>query len=218
MGTRGAFGVVVDGETKIGYNQYDSYPEHGGVENLMWLRSVIENDNEDVVRHKALSCQLVDDNDTPTDEDIAKLSKVTNLEVSERSTDVWYCLTRETHGSIEKMLDCGYILNSRSFGYDSLFCEWAYVVDFDNRQFEVYKGFNKGKATKGRWMDGDVDPNNGYGPVQLIALYHFDSLPTDEDFLLDAAGPECDTCTYRRPLADMTDGTCKYCLEEKAAV
>lgn len=185
MGTRGSFGVVVDGEAKIGYNQYDSYPDGHGIENLRWLRKVIESGIESDIRAEAADVELVNDDVKPTDADIEHLSAYTDLNVSEQSTDDWYCLTRETHGSISKMLDCGYILDSRNFPLDSLFCEWAYIVDFDNRQFEVYKGFNKGQATKGRWAGLAGEADSDYGPVELIALYHFDSLPTDEDFLAD---------------------------------
>jgi hypothetical protein len=185
MGTRGTFGVVAGGEEKFGYNQYDSYPDGHGVENLRWLRGVVEAGTEDAVRQQAIDAVLVDESAQPTEQDIQKLASVTDLRVSEQSTDDWYCLTRETHGSIEKMLDCGFILDMRDFGFDSLFCEWGYVVDFDRRQFEVYKGYHKGKATKGRWLDGEVDSNNGYGPIQLAALYSFDDLPTDANFLFD---------------------------------
>ena len=38
MGTRGAFGVIIGEKEKIGYNQFDSYPEGKGIDNLQWLR------------------------------------------------------------------------------------------------------------------------------------------------------------------------------------
>src|SRR2546429_7303910 len=49
--------------------------------------------------------------------------------------------SRDTQGSIEKMLACGYILDRHDFPLDSLFCEWAYMVDLDLCVFEVYQGF-----------------------------------------------------------------------------
>ena len=38
MSTRGAVGIVCNGEEKIGYNHYDSYPEGLGVEVLDFLK------------------------------------------------------------------------------------------------------------------------------------------------------------------------------------
>ena len=220
IGTRGAFGVVVDGVEKIGYCQYDTYPEGHGVENLQWIRSIIERGFENDARQLALDAKLVDDTVVAEKEDIEKLSAFTNLSVSKQSTDDWYCLTRDTHGQIRLMLDCGYILDSSNFPYDSLFCEWAYIIDFDKRQFEVYKGFQK-DASKivGRFSHGSISDEDGYAPVTLIAVYSFDDLPSDDDFLLDTAGPECSDCTYRRTADESTlneDGTytCQYCIDD----
>ena len=32
--------------------------------------------------------------------------------------------------------------DSYEFAKDSLYCEWAYIIDFDKNAFEVYKGLN----------------------------------------------------------------------------
>ena len=185
MGTRGSFGIVVNGELKIGYNQFDSYPEGWGIDTLRWLRRTIEDGQEDKVKAEAATVKVVNEDIPPTEEDIGKLSLYTDLQYSSRSTDDWYCLTHKSQGSIEKMIDCGYILDASTFPLDSLYCEWAYMVDFDNRQFEVYEGWNLGKASKGRWANLPYNKTTGYGAVDLKAIYHFDSLPTDDNFLID---------------------------------
>lgn len=203
MGTRGAFGVIIGEQEKIGYNQMDSYPEGHGVENLQWLRDA------DLSRVRALaqSAVVVDNDRKPTKEQVKALEAVTNLGVSDQSTDDWYCLTRRTHGHIGLMLECGYILDSAYFPLDSLFCEWAYIVDLDRNVFEVYKGFQKELPQKGRWAGRPTDAENqenhkqhlewcaengrepwlsvtpDYKAVELIASWPLDALPSDEEFL-----------------------------------
>lgn len=214
MGTRGAFGVAVNGEEKIGYNQFDSYPEYGGINNLKWLRDeVVAKGLEDKWRKLAADALLVDDTEDPHPDDIVKLARFTDTKVSSQSTDDWYCLTRETHGDIGKMIECGFIYDASDFVTDTLFCEWAYMIDFDKRTFEVYSG-RRDNTGSGRWSH--------MGGVPLIAIYSFDNLPTDENFLIDTAGPECSDCTYRRPASEGStiDGvfTCEYCIDKKVAI
>jgi hypothetical protein len=203
VGTRGAFGVIIGEQEKIGYNQFDSYPQGFGIENLRWLREadLIE------VRQRAEAVQVVDNDRKPTPDEVAALQQVTDLGVSEQSTDDWYCLTRHTHGSIEAMLECGFILDSHTFPLDGLFCEWAYIVDLDRNVFEVYEGFQTSLPTKGRWAgrptaeedavnyeehlkwcaENGRDPwqheVSEYKAVTLIASWPLDALPSDEEFL-----------------------------------
>jgi hypothetical protein len=188
MGTRGAFGVIIGEKEKIGYNQFDSYPSGKGIENLRWLREAKLGD----VRRAAAVCNLVDDSTPPTPADVEWLKSVTDLAVSNQSTDDWYCLTRETHGDIEAMLSCGYIHDFHEFPLESLFCEWAYIVDLDANVFEVYEGFQQKKHREGRFADRAKKPRGWepayqgdvfWYPVKLIASYPLDDLPSDEEFL-----------------------------------
>jgi len=203
MGTRGAFGVIIGEEEKIGYNQLDSYPEGKGVENLRWLR----NANVPIIRKQARDARLVGDNVKPTPEDIAALKAATDLSVSEQSTDDWYCLTRGTHGDIGAMLECGYIHDWHTFPLDSLYCEWAYIVDIDKEVFEVYSGFQRTLPLAGRWAGRPTPEEDAaryaahldyakkvgrepwekpvaeFKAVELVAWWKFDNLPSDEEFL-----------------------------------
>lgn len=207
MGTRGAFGVIIGEKEKIGYNQFDSYPDGKGVDNLRELRE--HQWAMDYLRELAKKARVVDDSKKPKPEDVERLKEVTNLNVSEQSTDDWYCLTRDTHGSIVDMLECGYIEDHSTFPLDSLFCEWAYIVDFDENVFEVYRGFNKTRPKKGRWKGRPTKAEEvemlkehlywchthkrdpwytektiaEYKAVELVASWPLDALPTDEEFL-----------------------------------
>ena len=204
MGTRGAFGVIIGEQEKIGYNQFDSYPDGCGIENLRWLRE----SDLDEVRKLAQAAKVVsNDDERPTIEEIQALASVSDDRVSEQSLSDWYCLTRQTHGHIGRMLECGYIDDSHHFPLDSLFCEWAYIVDLDRNVFEVYTGFQEKLPEKGRWAGrptaeedtanykehlywcskNDRQPwlpeTSQYKAVELVASWPLDALPTDEEFL-----------------------------------
>ena len=147
MGTRGAFGVVIGEQEKIGYNQYDSYPGGYGLENLQWLRGA----DLEWARQFAEGAKVVS-NETakPTAAEQADLQQYADTHVSEQSLEDWYCLTHKTHGNIGAMLECGYIDDSHTFPLDSLFCEWAYIVDFDLLSvFEGQCGRRQGRSPWG---------------------------------------------------------------------
>lgn len=209
MGTRGVFGVIVGEKAKIGYNQYDSYPEGKGVANLRWLRETIAEGQLDHYRELGEKCRLVDDSVKITTKDRKALASTTDANVS--TGDDWYALTRETHGSFEDMLGCGYIVDFDDFALESLFCEWGYIVDFDAEVFEVYEGFQKSLPTLGRWagrptaeedtesyiahlewcLKNGREPFRGreseYKAIQRVAAYPFAHIPelTDDQFIKD---------------------------------
>ena len=210
MGTRGAFGVIIGEQEKIGYNQFDSYPDGYGIENLSWLRAV----DHTTVRRLATAAKVVSNDRRPSKEEQEFLALYADTNVSEQSLEDWYCLLHKTHGSIDLMLQSGYIEDCSSFPLDSLFCEWAYIVDLDEDVFEVYQGFVKGRPTLGRWAGRPTPEEDAanfqkhldwcekegrepwfpetaeYGAVGLIARWRLDALPSDEEFLAQTRSRE----------------------------
>lgn len=55
------------------------------------------------------------------------------------------------NGEIEHMVD------SHEFLFDNIFCEWAYIINLDTTQLEVYRGFNEGMSAHGRYAKGKKD-------------------------------------------------------------
>jgi hypothetical protein len=188
MGTRGFIGFVVNGEEKIAYNHFDSYPEGLGVETLKWLR----NANLAEVVEQARALRVAGD-EKPTPEDVERLQEFTNLGVGESSTDDWYCLLRNTQGDPDAILRAGVIEDARGFPFDSLFCEWGYLVDLDRAVFECYKGFQKSPHDEGRWGQRATAVNpwapehllweQEYKPVRRVAEWSLERLPDDDTFL-----------------------------------
>lgn len=74
--------------------------------------------------------------------------------------------------------------NSIGFAADGLFCEWAWVIDFDKRTFEGYRGFGSDPLTEqDRFYFLRDFEQNGYSGVKLAAEWSLDNLPSDEVFL-----------------------------------
>lgn len=54
------------------------------------------------------------------------------------------------------------------FLYDSLFCEYAYIINLDSQTLEFYKGCNKNQNAEGRYANIKSDDDNEYYGVELI--------------------------------------------------
>lgn len=173
MGTRGALCFVVGGAEKVIYNQFDSYPSGLGEEVATWLRGAIS--DEGAVRSAAAALTPVESGSIPTGDDIARFAEFHDPNVSNGSD--WYSLLRRTQGSPELILKAGAYEPADHFPFDSLFCEWAYVVDFDSRTFEVYEGFRTQPPTTGRWVGRAAEARDGYFPVERVRCWPFDQLP-----------------------------------------
>jgi len=201
MGTRGALVLIGNEAVRTVYNHYDSYPGGLGYDVLTWLRAVLKFDveGEEQARKAIASLAPVPDRE-PTAEDIARLAEFHDPDVS--SGRDWYALLRKTQGDISAMLRAGYYEPAEEFPLDSLFCEWAYVVDFDARTFDVYQGFQKTPPTAGRWVGAArIEAPEGiegkYYPVNRIASFSFDDLPVE----LDGTWTDDETYALHAPLA-----------------
>jgi hypothetical protein len=148
MGTRGAYGFRIDGIDKLTYNHSDSYPDGLGIDFVEEVNRLVK---LKTLASKVRKIKLVDENTKPTDEDIANCAPYTNLGVGKQSTDDWYCLLREAQGSLSAALKSGYMLNSGNFIQDSLFCEYAYILNLDTNKVEFYKGFQEKEHDLGRY-------------------------------------------------------------------
>ena len=71
---------------------------------------------------------------------------------------------------------------SYDFAYDSLQCEWAYVIDYDRQSFEVYKGWSIMPLQPWERFYNDGKAMDGYYPVHLAAAYPLYELPGEEEF------------------------------------
>ena len=170
MGTRGAYGFISNNKEKVTYNHYDSYPSALGE---IMIKFINETDNK-AIKSMFDKIKLVNQDDKPTPKQIGKYAEIADLNVSDKSVDDWYCLLRNTQGLLSVYKNgVEHMIDSHTFLKDSLFCEWAYIINVDTMELEVYKGFNQNRSALGRYAD--TKPDNEYYGVELI-----DTVPLDK--------------------------------------
>lgn len=199
MGTRGAFGVRIDGQDKLMYNHFDSYPSGLGTEIVDYIQAgLVKGGNIEQLKTWARNLKLIDKDIPPTQEDIERLAEYTDLGVSGQSTSDWYCLTRKMQGDLQACLKAGYMLPANDFVNDSLFCEYAYIINLDDETLECYKGFQREPHQLGRYatnqLGKEYDYRKGSGspdyyPVALVGTFPLTAIPEN---WMDIAYPRDD--------------------------
>jgi len=180
MGTRGAYGFHKGGVDKITYNHWDSYPDGLGDEIAKFIKkTTIKQMNE--IFEKII---LVDEhNSKPTKEQIKIYKEFADISVSCQSYEDWYCLLYKTKQDLSVYKEEGivHMMDGGDFVKDSLFCEWAYIINLDTNVLEVCGGFLKKpknqhpryKQTKKEAMQrrGDSLKDKPYYSVALLYTY-----------------------------------------------
>lgn len=173
MGTRNLTCVYLNGEYKVAqYGQWDGYPDGVGITILDTLR------NTSLLGLK----QAVSECHFATEEEKEHIQSLGTDWINHYPQ-----MSRDVGGEIlnQIMINNVRVLHNKlEFAKDSLFCEWAYVVDFDSEKFEVYDGFNQEPLTESdRFYFGGHMEDNGYYPVKKVAEFDLNNLPTEEEFL-----------------------------------
>lgn len=176
MGTRGAIGFRLDGEDKITYNHFDSYP--GGLGSTI-LTEICGKKDWNKVKENVRRIVLVTNDTPPTDAEIAANAKWADLGVSEQSFEDWYCLLREAQGTLEPYMtgELPLMFDSTSFVLDSLFCEYAYIINLDDGVLEFYKGFNSDPNAPGRYASLQRERKGEYFGVALVETVPLSDFP-----------------------------------------
>lgn len=192
MGTRHLIAVQVDGDYKIAqYGQWDGYPSGQGAEILRWLRAA----NLGNFANKCRATQWLTDEEldagwvacgAPPGADMV------GMDVFRRHSERWPERSRDCGARILQIVatspDGIKLRNSISFAADSLFCEYAYVIDLDTKKLEVFRGFNtKGPEKGGRFANLPFEVahrgDDQYFPVTKLAEFDLSNLPSDAEFL-----------------------------------
>lgn len=179
MGTRGAFGFIIDGQMKITFSKAASNPDDLGSDLLYWLHDA----DIAFARQQARDLKVVHPNTFPTAEEIEALKHYANLNTGTGSLASWDVLLHGTFSDIQEILDSGYMIDASELPYYGGQCRWVYIMDLDKRIFEIYKAADGEIHKTGRFTQRGVpwmDPNaNEFYPVKLVTSYFFDFLPPD---------------------------------------
>ena len=185
MGTRHLIAVSTGNDYPIAqYGQWDGYPDGQGVDVLEFcqklndkpFRQRFELGMLNTVDIKDLSASDLEkiEEDKQWDKTYPQLSRDAGAEIL---TYVYDAHSRKDKLPIKRYIE---------FAADSLFCEWAYVIDLEKNQLEVYKGFNQTPLDKSERFYGMVDPQGmgkGYEPVKFLIAYPLDQLPHPDRFV-----------------------------------
>ena len=175
MGTRNLTAVMSDGEYKVAqYGQWDGDPSGQGADALAFCQEYLTT----AAGREAFKAKLANvsffDGEPPEEE-------------AEKYRRYW---TRDNGAKIlglimEAKAKTIKLTNQIDFAGESLFCEWAYVVDLDKGTFEVFKGFNKHPLPETeRFANAKRDSKSTeYFPVKHVVSFTLEALPTKRAFL-----------------------------------
>lgn len=190
MGTRGVFGFYLDGQEKVAYNHWDSYPDGLGVQihNSIAIMNAV---GRDKVLANVRAIELVNEDKPPTDAQVARVAEWADTDhlgtvygdllgngaeswkAGNRQRG-WYEVLHAAQGNLGVyMAGLPFMLDAGTFLEDSLFCEWGYVANFDTNKLEVWRGFQH-SPQENRHKITEPSDNIGSGYYNCRILIEFD--------------------------------------------
>lgn len=183
MGTRNLTMVIANGETKVAqYGQGDGYPAGQGKTIIDFLKKA----DLKTFKEKVSKCKFLTEREIKKRyEDCGIKGDFMNMEEAARFKAANPQLNRDMAAEVLSEIYKGNtseLQDSSNFAADSLFCEYAYVVDLDKNKLEIYTGFNKKPLPKEERFsvmnEKIADRKEKYYPVKLAASYPLSKLPT----------------------------------------
>lgn len=189
MGTRNLTIVKRNGEYKVAqYGQWDGYPSGQGVTVLEFAHKLNTiNTRMEFIRKvdsvQVASAEYLSDIDRRVEDGEIKDWRKSYPELSRDTCAEILDMIMEKPPGLKLKDDI-------NFAADSLFCEWAYVIDLDENAFEAYVGFNESPLNSSDrfyfLMDKrPMDYQKAFYPIKLYpgARWSLNKLPTQDGFL-----------------------------------
>lgn len=183
MGTRNLTVVKANNKVKVAqYGQWDGYPEGVGQDIVDFLTS--NTNNLDELKRRILEIKEITEDEHRSRWSEAGAdpnSEFVSMDVSNKFKQLYPELSRDTSGGIllkhimsrESDADPLRVKKDLNFGTDSLFCEWAYLLDLDENLLYVYEGFQEEPHDQGIFvkLEGYEDKSNEYYPCKPVAKF-----------------------------------------------
>ena len=176
MGTRYLTIIIEsDREPIAQIGSFDGHPLSNGVE----LLKTILRDRDMYIKDQLHRCSIIDENEY---QKYLHNHALDEEELEEAHPNFWWY---DGADLLEELLDGDKTVEIRSsyeFAYNSLMCEWAYVIDYTTNTFEVYKGFNKQPLESNERFYHDGYKSGEYYPVRQVFSFDLASLPSVKEF------------------------------------
>ena len=195
MGTRNLTAVYLNGEVRVAqYGQWDGYLEGAGYKVLDFCRKYLSTPQGiETFVSRVSDCTFVNEDSIiqayeSVGIDIKKKDGWVNLDEAERFKKAFPALDRDMGCDVlDYIMSVNqtpiYLRNSIKFSEESLFCEYAYVIDLDTCELEIYCGFRKEPNTAVNRFRVSEPDRSGYYAVELLEKYSLSSLPSREELL-----------------------------------
>jgi len=165
MSVDAVYGYRINRKDKLGYSRPSGYPTRLGIKIIKFIKDTPDGK----LKELAKNLRVIDRAEPITTKDVREYSKYCQVLVSGYMS--WYSLLLDARED----LSAPAVENSGDFLIDSLYCEWAYIVNIDTGKLEVYRGSNQEPSTKhGRYAN--IKGDSGYYGVRLIKEIPFDEI------------------------------------------
>jgi hypothetical protein len=181
MSTRGLTGVTVNQKNYLSYNHSDSYPSYLLQEMAELVIFLRDNKLFTILKENIPKLKEVQDDAMCTPEQLEKYAEYDG-DLMGHKVEEYYNLLRNLQGAEWiKQTALGNLdiyINSNDFIKNSLHCEWAYIINLDTNQLEVYKGNQTQPDKNNKFGQGSVEcyEKSIYYPCKLITKLDFKTI------------------------------------------
>lgn len=192
MGTRSMHGLRKNGIDKTQYNQCDGDPEGVGQE----IYSYVSKHTNEELNNLFDRISLVQEDLTVSQLTVEQKEKYKKFikdykcsqyiqEEDKVMDNLWmYSFLHDFQGNLDlfdKYPEIDIMVDGTNFIKNSLFCEWAYIINLDTEKLEIWEGFQKKPQPNNRY---GTEENEGYYPCALIAEIDFDFIRANKELQL----------------------------------
>lgn len=179
MGTRGIFGFKCDGEYKLKWNQFDSYPDLLGDKMTDFVNRMNEVNGWDTLKKNCEKIELVDTDEHPTTANLRTYDQYREVgekyfheKISRRNQSSyrnWQILLHAlARGNLLEETYAGKVKHLLDERWDMISdWEYAYVLNLDANELEFYQGYENDKKFDSDVLSGRWDPDAFVGSCPM---------------------------------------------------